>query len=76
MLDCLNCVPNRGACVNACLSGNVTRSFREAEINQSKINILIDFVFTIKALRSMCDPQSQLLKSMLKCQQISILICC
>jgi len=25
---CLDWVPNRGACIDACLSGDVTRSFR------------------------------------------------
>jgi len=27
LFDCLDLVPNRGACIVACLSGHVTRSF-------------------------------------------------
>jgi len=28
LLDCFDWVPNRGACIDACLTGDVTRSFR------------------------------------------------
>jgi len=32
LLDCLDWVPNRGACIDACLSYDVTRSFRNHDI--------------------------------------------
>jgi len=34
--DCLDWVPSRGACIDACLSGDVTRSSRLNDIALSK----------------------------------------
>jgi len=38
LLDCLDWVPNRGACIDAYLSGDVTRSFRLHDIKLFGIN--------------------------------------
>jgi len=37
LLDCLDWVPNCGACIDACLLGDVTRSFRLYDIKAESI---------------------------------------
>jgi len=37
LLDCLDWVPNRGACIDACLSCDVTRSFQLHDIKALRL---------------------------------------
>jgi len=39
LLDCLDWVPNRDACIDACLSCDVTRSFRLHDIKALKLKL-------------------------------------
>jgi len=46
LLNCLDWIPNRGACIDACLSCDVTRSFRFHDIK------LLDYIMMSETTNS------------------------
>jgi len=49
LLDCLDWVPNRCACINVCLSRDVTRSFRLPDIKALNLGLRTIILHIVQA---------------------------